>query len=153
YVLLLHDGDVFVGVGSDHTDRALEGANIGKSKQVCKNVVSARVWRHRDVAPVWDELELRSWVRLPESTQQTLYQQGALSTSLPSDELLAMVQSRIKDKDCEGLVIFSGTVPMVAGTIIYSNEFRCELFDPRSRRSLACGYKITPLQYLDGAEE
>ena len=41
YVLLLHEDEVFVAVGSDHTDRALEGASIGKSKQVCKNVVSA----------------------------------------------------------------------------------------------------------------
>ena len=28
YVLLLHEDEVFVGVGSDHTDRALEGASI-----------------------------------------------------------------------------------------------------------------------------
>jgi hypothetical protein len=153
YVLLLLDDDIFVGVGSDHTDRALEGASIGKSKQVCKNVVSTSVWRYRDLTDGWDGLELRSWVRSPETGEEILYQQGALGTILSADELLGLVQSRIKDQHRDGLVIFSGTVPMVAGKIIYSTEFRCELRDPRTGRSLGCRYKAMPLQYLEGAEE
>jgi hypothetical protein len=153
YVLLLSQHDVFVGVGSDHTDRALEGASIRKSKQVCKNVVSSRVWRYRDVKDHWDELELRSWVRSSETGAEVLYQQGTLATILSAEQLIDLVRSRIKDARTDGLVIFSGTVPMVAGKILYGSEFRCELRDPRSRRALACGYRATPVEYLQGSED
>jgi hypothetical protein len=153
YVLLLLEDEIYVGVGSDHTDRTLEGASIGKSKQVCKNVVSTRVWRYRDLKDGWDDLELRSWVRGPETGEEILYQRGTLGTILSADELVHLVQSRIKDRNGAGLVIFSGTVPMVSGKIIYSREFRCELLDPRSRRALCCSYRATPLDYLEGAEE
>jgi hypothetical protein len=153
YVLLINQHDVFVGVGSDHTDRALEGASIRKSKQVCKNVLSSRVWRYRDVKDHWDELELRSWVRSPANGPEVLYQEGSLGMILPADTLIDLVRARIKDERCDGLVIFSGTVPMVAGKIIYSSEVRCELRDPRSRRALSCGYRAVPVQYLQGSED
>jgi hypothetical protein len=153
YVLLLGQHEVFVGVGSDHTDRALEGASIRKSKQVCKNVLSARVWRYRDVKDHWDELELRSWVRAPENGQEVLYQEGTLGTILPPEELIDLVRARLKDERCEGLVLFSGTVPMVTGKIIYSSEFRCELRDPRNGRSLSCGYRAVPVAYLEALED
>jgi hypothetical protein len=152
YVLLLHEDEVFVGVGSDHTDRALEGASICKSKQVCKNVVSSRVWRYREVKGGWDDLVLTSWVRSPETGLEVVYQQGPLSTILSADELLGLVRSRIKDERSEGLVIFSGTLPLVAGTIVYGTEFRCALFDPLTGRSLSCAYRAVPLGYLEGAE-
>ena len=144
YVLLLHEDEVFVGVGSDHTDRALEGASICKSKQVCKNVVSARVWRYREIKEGWDDLVLSSWVRSPETGLETLYQQGSLGTILSADELLALIRPRIKDQHCEGLVIFSGTLPLVGGKIIYSSEFRCELLDPRRAFALLrlSGHKL-----------
>jgi hypothetical protein len=153
YVLLLHEDEVFVGVGSDHTDRALEGASIGKSKQVCKNVVSSRVWRYRDVKDGWDDLQLTSWVRSPNTGLEVVYQQGSLGTILSADELLDRVRSRIKDDCCEGLVIFSGTLPLVAGSLIYTPEFRCELLDLRTGRSLSCAYRAVPLYFFEGADE
>jgi hypothetical protein len=153
YVLLLGQNEIFMGVGSDHTDRALEGASIRKSKQVCKNVLSARVWRYRDLKDHWDVVELRSWVRAPESGLEVLYQEGTLGTILPPETLIDLVRARIKDERMDGLVLFSGTVPMVAGKIIYGTEFRCELRDPRSRRSLHCGYRAVPVEYLQGSED
>ena len=44
YVLFVGEDDILVGVGSDHTDRVLERTSLAKSKQICKNVVSSRVW-------------------------------------------------------------------------------------------------------------
>ncbi len=153
YVLLLQGDEVFVGVGSDHTDRALEGTSICKSKQVCKNVISSRVWRFREIKDGWDDLVLSSWVRSPETGLETLYQQGPLGMILSADDLLALIRPRIKDECCEGLVIFSGTLPLVAGKIHYGTEFRCELLDPRTRRSLSCAYRAVPLQYLQASAE
>jgi hypothetical protein len=151
YVLFLLQDDIFVGVGSDHTDRALEAASIAKSKQVCKNVVSSRVWRYRDVKDAWDDLILSSWVCSPETREELLYQQGPLATILAAEDLIARVRARITDGACDGLVIFSGTLPMIGGKIHYVPEFRCELRDPRAGRALSCAYRATPLHYLEGA--
>src|SRR5262249_18271568 len=63
YVLLLDQGEVYVGVGSDHTDRALEQHSLTRSKQICSNVLSSQVWRYRDVKDRWDDLLLQSWVQ------------------------------------------------------------------------------------------
>jgi hypothetical protein len=151
YVLFLLEGEVLVGVGSDHTDRILERTSLGKSKQICKNIVSRHVWRLADVKDRWDDLVLRSWVRAPETGREVLYQEGALRTILAADDLIALVRSRLKDGQEDGLVIFSGTVPVLGGKILPGDEFRAALDDPRSGRSLGCSYRIVPLQYLSGA--
>ncbi len=45
YVLLIRDeNEIYVGLGSDHTDRKLEETDIPRSKQVCPNVLSKTVW-------------------------------------------------------------------------------------------------------------
>src|SRR5262249_8955726 len=89
YVLFLLEGEVLVGVGSDPTDRILERTSLGKSKQICKNVVSRRVWRYADVKDVWDDLVLESWVRSPETGEELLYQKGPLRAILAADDLIA----------------------------------------------------------------
>ena len=35
FFLLKHEGAIWIGVGSDHTDRALETHNVSLSKQIC----------------------------------------------------------------------------------------------------------------------
>ena len=35
YLILVRDGKYYIGLGSDHTDRALEAVSIHKSKQLC----------------------------------------------------------------------------------------------------------------------
>ncbi|HEX4149732.1 MAG TPA: DUF2848 domain-containing protein [Pirellulales bacterium] len=152
FVLLVSRDDVLVGVGSDHTDRALERQSVGKSKQVCKNVVSPDVWRYRDVRDHWDELILRSWVHCPVTGREIIYQQGALAEILSADDLLQLVRSRLSDGQGEGLVIFSGTLPALGGKFIASDYFRGELHDPRTEKTLRCVYRPVVLQYLTGAE-
>ena len=73
-VLLVAGNDIWVAVGSDHTDRELEKINIVASKQVCPKPVSAEVWRYADVRERWDSLVLRSWVG--ETGREQLYQEG-----------------------------------------------------------------------------
>ncbi|WP_412759113.1 DUF2848 family protein [Neobacillus cucumis] len=52
------DGELYVTVGSVHTDRNLENLNVPKSKQACPNIVSRKVWRFEDVKGHWNLLEL-----------------------------------------------------------------------------------------------
>ena len=62
FVVLLNEGQIYIGVGSDHTDRKLEVDSIIKAKQMCPNVISPVVWLYEEIKPVWDDLEMKSWV-------------------------------------------------------------------------------------------
>lgn len=147
YVLLVQGDEVYVGVGSDHTDRALEGYDLPKSKQICKNVLGGRVWRYRDVADHWDQLVLQSWVR-GDDGPEVAYQRQSLAAIIPAAELLDLVQSRLADRQSDGLVIFSGTIPVLGGHLNHGAHFRCELFDPLTERRLGCAYQARRVDYL-----
>jgi len=152
FVLLLDKGEVFVGVGSDHTDREIERYSIAKSKQVCQNVLSSQVWRYEDVESCWDDLLLQSWAKQAEGDDWFLYQKALLSTMISAAELTSLVKSGIKDGECEGLVIFSGTTPSITGEIIFGCGFRSELIDQKRGRRLTCEYNVQKLEYLKRSE-
>jgi hypothetical protein len=153
YVLLLTGGEVFVTVGSDHTDRALERQSIIKSKQICSNVMAPEVWRYRDVQDRWDVLLLQSWTRATAAEKDMLYQKAPLRAILSAEALLELVRARVKDRELDGLVIYSGTVPVVGGKLIYGEHFRAELHDPRTERTLRCAYRAVRLDYVEGVDE
>lgn len=148
YVLLLDGGRVLVGVGSDHTDRELEKHSIVQSKQVCQNILSSSVWDYEEVRSLWDELLIRSWVKQGGSDGEVLYQSASLCTIIPAEGIMDLVKSRLVGGVSDGLVIFSGTVPIVTGQVIYGNYFRSELMDPSSGRCLSCGYEVKVLDYV-----
>jgi len=152
YVLLFDGEQIFVGVGSDHTDRNLERQSITASKQICPNVLSQNVWKYEDVLPGWDDLVIQSWAKRAEKEKEILYQEAPLTSIISSTEILDLAKSRIIDRQYEGLVIFSGTVPILKNEIIYATNFRCELTDFRLKRSLTCEYQIKCLDYLTGTE-
>ena len=147
YALFLDGDEVLVGIGSDHTDREMERMDIVRSKQICRNVVSTDVWRYAGVASAWDELVMRSWAK-PVGGDEVLYQEGALGKIISAEDLMELVKSRLVDGDARGLVIFSGTVAVLAKEMICGEAFRVELADPRSGRSLACRYDVRKLDYL-----
>ena len=61
-VLVNVEGSLWVGVGSDHTDRGVEGYSVAVSKQMCDKPLAPELWAFDDVAEHWDSLELRSWL-------------------------------------------------------------------------------------------
>jgi hypothetical protein len=152
FALLLNKGEIFVGVGSDHTDREVERNSIAKSKQICQNVLSSQVWRYKDVESRWDDLLLQSWVKQTEGDDWFLYQKALLRNIIPAAELISLVKSGVKDGDCEGLVIFSGTIPCITEEIIFGSGFRSELIDKKGKRRLTCEYRVQRLEYMQGAE-
>src|SRR5690606_23486218 len=81
------DDELWVGIGSDHTDRDVERAGVTLSKQVCDKPIGARFWLFDEVIDHWDELELRAYVL--EDGQRRLYQHGCLSAVLPPEALMA----------------------------------------------------------------
>jgi Protein of unknown function (DUF2848) len=74
FVLLQHDGRLWVGAGSDHTDRAVETYGVTVSKQMCDKPLAPVFWAFDEVAPHWDQLTLRAHV--VENGERKLYQEG-----------------------------------------------------------------------------
>ncbi len=148
FVLLLTGDAIYVAVGSDHTDRQLEADDMLLSKQICPNVLSVEVWDYQDVKDHWDEILLESWVTPLPGQDEVLYQQAPLSAILSVPDLVDLVRSRLTDGDCEDLVIFSGTIPIISGQTVYGSGFRCTLRDPHLNRTISCQYEIERLDYL-----
>ena len=148
YVLLMDGTHVLVGVGSDHTDRELESLSIVQSKQVCYNVLSPTVWEYEEVEPVWDELLIQSWVRPPGADKEVLYQSAPLAKILSAEKIMSLVESKLVGTVKDGLVIFSGTVPILTGEVICGDTFRCELRNPRTGGFLRCEYGVSVLNFL-----
>lgn len=139
-VLLMTVGDaVYVGLGSDHTDRAMAPKSVAHAKQLCAKPVARAVWRLADVAGHWDELVLTS--EIEEENGPVVYQQGRLSELLPLAELLEVTTSQVG-------MLFCGTVPVVGG-IRPSGRFSMRLEDPRSGRHIAHSYTINVIPMVN----
>ena len=76
FVLIGWQGRVFVGVGSDHTDRKAETYGVTVSKQMCDKPVASVLWELEDVAGHWDQMILRSHAVI--GGTRVLYQEGTL---------------------------------------------------------------------------
>ena len=84
-VLFFTQGEWWLTVGSDHTDRQVETYSVAVSKQMCAKPVARVAWRWADVVSRQDELFLRS--RIWEDGAWVLYQEGQLSGIRPLESL------------------------------------------------------------------
>jgi len=149
FVLLCSGQEVYVGVGSDHTDRELESVSIIKSKQVSPNVMAGRVWRLKDVRQGWDKMILRSWV-VTDRGEKVLYQEAPLYVTMTPEDLMSFVKNKMEDKRLDGVVIYSGTIPLLTGETNYNDYFEVDLFNPNTGKSLSLIYRVKVLDYLKG---
>jgi hypothetical protein len=131
-LLLRHAGRLWVGVGSDHTDREVEIHSIAVAKQMCDKPMAPDLWPFEEVAPHWDELVLRAWI-----DGDVLYQEGTLASLLAAGELAERAEPPLED----GTVMLCGTVPVIGG-IRRARSFSYELADPVLDRSIAGSYTI-----------
>ena len=145
-VLLFWKGSIYVGVGSDHTDRDLERVSIAKSKVMCSKIISKELWNYEEVKGTWDGITLRSWIE--EGGQKKLYQEGSLSGFLPPDELIRQAGKQTKDNDVEGMVLFLGTLATLGKSLIFSDKFEGELADESLGRRIGFRYRISPIDWL-----
>ncbi len=147
YVLLIDRDDVFVCIGSDHTDRGLESLSIEKSKQIYPKILSRQIWRLDDLLPRWDDLRLRS--RVGEGDGLEDYQDGTLSQLIRPERLLEL----IGPDPGAGTVVFSGTLPVLGGNVRPAPRFEAELFDTDGSPLANLGYDITVLQQQTQPDE
>jgi len=141
YVLLLNGERVWVTVGSDHTDREIERVDIAKSKQLYPNVIAAETWPYDEVRGHWDALELTCWVET--NGRFILYQQSPLAALRSAASWLDTLQER--DLLARGTVLFSGSLPTIAGTLVCGDAYRFSLADPVLGRTLEQSYRVLPL--------
>jgi len=106
YVLIWAEGELFVTVGCDHTDRKLETHSVPKSKQAYPNVLAREVWRFEDVKDHWDQLEFTCWIM--EQGERKLYQKGKCSDLMTPAEWKENFNKLKVDE--EGNLFFSATI-------------------------------------------
>jgi hypothetical protein len=131
---------VWIGLGSDHTDRKAEAVGVSLSKQMCAKPVSGDIWRFEDVAPHWDALVLRSHVGL--NGRRRLYQEGSVAAMRPLPELFRLYDGG--EQLSAGTAMFCGTLA-VHGEITPSETFEMELEDPVLQRKIAHSYRVRTL--------
>ena len=89
FVLYSFDDGLWLGLGSDHTDRQAETINVTLSKQMCAKPVGPLLWRYADIKPHWEKLTLRSFVPA-NGGERRLYQEGSVAKMRPPEELIAL---------------------------------------------------------------
>jgi uncharacterized protein DUF2848 len=140
FVLIGWQGRVFVGCGSDHTDRKVESYSVTVSKQMCDKPMASVLWEIEDVIGHWDRMILRSYAVI--GGQRELYQEGTLDAMLPVDDLI----KRGFDGGAlpEGCAMFGGTFAAKGG-IRPASRFEFELEDPVLKRIIRHAYDVTTL--------
>jgi hypothetical protein len=134
-VLLRESGRLWVGVGSDHTDREVEIYDVAVSKQMCDKPIATELWPYEEVADHWDQLTLRSWIG-----DDVLYQQATLDGLLHPDDLCSASRPAMSD----ATIMFCSTFAAIGG-VRPAVRFRFELSDPVLGRRLGAGYAMRPL--------
>ncbi|MBR1177748.1 DUF2848 domain-containing protein [Bradyrhizobium sp. KB893862 SZCCT0404] len=140
FVLIGWQGRIFVGCGSDHTDRKVEAYSVTVSKQMCDKPIAATLWELEDVIGHWDKMILRSWATI--KGERVLYQEGTLDAMLPVNDLIARGFDGKKFPD--GCAMFGGTFAAKGG-IRPAERFDFELEDPVLKRTIRHGYSVVTL--------
>lgn len=139
-VLVAMADGLWLGIGSDHTDRQAEAYSVALSKQLCPKPLGTTLWRFEELAGHWDTLVLRSYAT--RQGERQLYQEGSVSSLRPPLELVERFAGG--GGLATGTVMFCGTVPARNG-IHPAERFEIELHDPILGRTLSHRYEIRPL--------
>lgn len=143
YLIISLNGDIYIGVGSDHADKNIESLNIHKSKQLCAKHMCNEVWKWSEVKDHWDQVVLES--RYIVNGVEELYQKNIAEVMLRPENIIQSVEDfyhkKISDFDC---VIFSGSIPTLDG-FRYGEHFKYSLFDPVKNRKISSEYSIKKL--------
>jgi hypothetical protein len=140
FVLIGWQGRIFVGAGSDHTDRKVETYSVTVSKQMCDKPIAPVLWELEEVADHWDRMILRSFAWI--DGRRVLYQEGTLDGMLPVGELIARGFGGKGLPD--GCAMFGGTFAAKGG-IRPATRFEFELEDPVLKRTIRHGYDVIAL--------
>jgi len=135
------EDEVFMTVGSDHTDRSLETVDINKSKQICDKPIGQTAWKLKNVIDHWDDLILTSEVMMNGEWQD--YQRATISEIIPLDEIKNFLDK--KNVLMKNTLVFSGTVPLLNG-FKYGTAFKMSFVDKVRNNEIHAEYIINRLE-------
>lgn len=135
-LILRHQGKVYLGLASDHTDRELEAHSVAASKQVCLKPVCSQLWSFDAVKDVLDDLIL--CCQIFENGQWVDYQTGTLAHIRPLQDLLDLAELP------ENAAMLCGTLGAIGGVRPAAN-YRMSLRDPQANREIAFEYTARSL--------
>jgi len=142
YVLLWGKDDIYITVGSDHTDRLAEKYGIPLSKQVYPNILASSVWPFSDIKDHFDQIEILSWVN--QGNSMVIYQKGKLGDLMSPEKWVEHFNKM--NANNTGNVFFSGTIDTKEGTLVFGDRYILELNDPVLNRSIKHEYSVEVLQ-------
>jgi hypothetical protein len=144
FVLLQHDGRMWVGTGSDHTDREVEAYGVTVSKQMCDKPLAPVFWAFDEVAPHWDQLKLRAHV--VENGERKLYQEGGVTAMLAPLDLIGRCLGGGAQLP-ENTLMYCGTLA-ARGGVRPTERFEYEIEDPVLGRRIAHVYSVRILPIM-----
>lgn len=139
FALLMREGELWVGVGSDHTDRKVETYDVTVSKQMCDKPLASILWRFSEIESHWDQLKMRSY--MVKDGQRTLYQEGTVAELLHPYDLIEQYEEVAQNCFADHSIMFGGTFAAIGG-IQQSPCFEFELIDPVLDRGISHKYDI-----------
>jgi hypothetical protein len=157
-LLALADG-LWVGLGSDHTDRKMEAHGVAISKQLCRKPMAAGLWRFDELTPHWDRLILRAHIiegertdehgaRTIEAGARTLYMEAPLAAVRRPDDLIRAYAAELGQSGERalpvGTVMFMGAIGAIGG-VRPARRFEMTLEDPVLGRTLSHAYDVRAL--------
>lgn len=121
-ILIRHDDCFYLGIGSDHTDRALERTDIARSKAACDKPVADRV------ITLPDELATVDWdhIRLESTVDGVSYQSGTLAALRTPEDLLGRLAEALGEITGD-FVLFGGTLPLLTGDFRHGTQWQLAL--------------------------
>lgn len=148
--VLIDDGErLYLGLGSDHTDRQLETHSVALSKQICAKPVAPRLWPMDAVAAHLDDIVIRSFVRDDEQDEWTAYQEGSLASIRPLAELIAGSPAAAGTMRLKaGTAMMCGTFAVLAGGVRPARFFLMQMIDDRLGRRIEHAYETRPLPLI-----
>jgi len=135
--IVLHMADqLYVGVGSDHTDRAMETVSIPGSKQACANHLAPVFWAYEDIRKTWDNCVMHSWV------DGRLYQDVGVDAFLKPEDIIATLRARVSNVPERDFTVFCGTIVSVDKALGYGTHWKYEMVDPQTGHKIGSDYRV-----------
>lgn len=138
-IVLVMSDRLYVGVGSDHTDRDLERGSIVWSKQVNPNILAPTLWDFEEVAGHWDDCVMRSRV------DGRLYQEVGVNAFLSPHDILKILKERVPGLPERDFVVFCSTIVALDKEIGFGQRWQFEMEDPVLGRMISHTYEVEQL--------
>jgi 4-hydroxyphenylacetate 3-monooxygenase len=138
-IVLVVSDRLYVGVGSDHTDRDLERASIVWSKQINPNVLAPTLWDFEEIADHWDQCVMRSTV------DGRPYQDVGVSAFLSPHDILRILRERVPGLPARDFVVFCSTIVALDKELGFGDCWQFEMEDPVLKRRIDHTYRVEQL--------